>query len=180
LPKILANFLWIALLHITSGCTEIRSIRRETVKANSSGLTLTSTGGSFAVKASWLTRVNELEYESVFLTFHDPKTGEPIPMEPQLFFDPQMPSMGHGTATEEQTFTFGEESTSVLVKNVFFIMGGDWTITLTGQPVGRDEDTAFIDLFVNPLPAEADDSGISEEELEAPEKEEAPELEGME
>lgn len=134
--------------NLFSSCTEIDS-KRQKAPEGAGGLALSSENAAFAVSFAWFTKVVEAEFETVLLNFTDPSTKAPLSMASIVSFDPQMPSMGHGTYTKKQTFQWSEDSTSALVENVFFTMGGDWTIEVKATTGSGLVDSAFVDLFVN-------------------------------
>lgn len=134
--------------NLLSSCTEIVS-KKQKAPVSAGGLALSSENATFAVSFSWFTRVVEAEFETVLINFTDPNTKEPLTMTALLTFDPQMPSMGHGTYKKKQTFQLSKDSTSAIVENVFFTMGGDWTIEVKATTGDGKVDSAFVDLFVN-------------------------------
>jgi hypothetical protein len=108
-----------------------------------------SRAGHFAVKIEWPAGAKAEEYIKARLTFATGARLKPASVT-GIVFDPQMPSMGHGTVTDDQVLTsVGDSGYEFQVAGVYFIMGGPWEIDVTAIVNGQ-MDTAAVPVEVAP------------------------------
>lgn len=102
-----------------------------------------SKGGQFVVVLEWQTPLEAEEYLSARLTFADAVRKQPASVA-DVAFEPWMPSMGHGTAMDDQTITADAASPYIFaVSDAYLIMGGEWEIKVTAT-VNGVRDTAYV------------------------------------
>jgi hypothetical protein len=103
--------------------------------------------GHFRVSLTWLTELKAETYLQAKLRFSVP-SGAAVTEVKDLKFDPWMPSMGHGTVTDEQTLTLeAGQADTILVDRVYFIMGGAWDVRLDATVNGQ-ADSATLSVEV--------------------------------
>ena len=103
--------------------------------------------GKFVVKLDWLSGPKSEDFVKARLTFATTQRAVPSTVS-DVVFNPQMPSMGHGTSMDDQTIAADESSTNVfIVDGIWFIMGGPWEILVTAKVDGIS-DTAAIPVDV--------------------------------
>lgn len=92
----------------------------------------TSTNGLFVAKLEWTSDVVAESFVNAKLTFasRDRKVPQAVT---DIVFDPQMPSMGHGTSTEDQKIVEDVVHYAFKVSDIYFIMGGKWEIRVTAK-----------------------------------------------
>ena len=101
----------------------------------------------FIAKLEWLSPLKASEYLDARLTVSTMNHAAPAAVAVSKF-DPQMPSMGHGTAVDEQTITQDPVNAAVFnILKVFFIMGGPWEIYVTVK-VDEIEDVVTIPVDI--------------------------------
>lgn len=101
----------------------------------------------FIAKLDWASNPKAEDYLKVFITFSTANRMAPSSVS-DVIFEPQMPSMGHGTATDDQIVTADASLAYVYrVDGIYFIMGGPWEIRLTAT-VDGSIDTAVIPVDV--------------------------------
>ena len=106
-----------------------------------------SKAGHFVVKLEWPGGAKAEQYIQARLAFATASRVRPDSVT-GIVFDPQMPSMGHGTATEDQVITaVGDSVWDFKVDGVYFIMDGPWEINVTAVVNGQ-LDTAAIPVEV--------------------------------
>ncbi len=102
---------------------------------------------AFSASLAWLQGPVANDYSKAQLVFTS-ADGEPATNVAEIIFDPQMPSMQHGTATDDQVITAADDSQHrFVVDGIYFIMGGPWEINVTATVNGR-RDTAAIPVDV--------------------------------
>lgn len=106
-----------------------------------------SQNGHFVVLLEWQSELKAEEYLNAKLTFADGSRLQPQTVT-DVAFEPWMPSMGHGTAMDDQTVSGDSESANVfLVKDAYLIMGGEWEIKVTAT-VNGVKDVARVEARV--------------------------------
>jgi|GEM_PF-588330 len=108
-----------------------------------------SKAGHFVVKLDWPDGAKAEQYIKARLAFATADRFRPETVT-DIVFDPQMPSMGHGTATEDQVISAvgdGRPAWEFQVDGVYFIMDGPWEINVTAVVNGL-MDTAAIPVDV--------------------------------
>jgi hypothetical protein len=96
----------------------------------------TSEQSKFKVKLAWTSGPVANDYSTALLSFElaDQAKIETVEV---VGFDPQMPSMGHGTETEDQEFLpVLDRPDQIEVKGIYFIMGGPWLIHVDARVNG--------------------------------------------
>ncbi len=96
----------------------------------------------FAATLVWTeTPVKAETYVQAILSFYgkDGATAESIS---DVEFIPTMPSMGHGTAMDEQVVQYGS-SGAVTIDKVYLIMGGSWEIKVKATVNGATDTVTF-------------------------------------
>lgn len=92
---------------------------------------IASKNSKFVTKLEWLTGPKAEDYVKARLTFALADRSAPKMLK-DIIFDPQMPSMGHGTSTLDQKIDIDSASPYVaVVDGIYFIMGGRWEIRIT-------------------------------------------------
>jgi hypothetical protein len=96
-----------------------------------------SNEAKFKARLSWISGPVANDYSSAMLSFELPDQAKIESVE-VVSFDPQMPSMGHGTETEDQEFVpVADRPDQVEVRGIYFIMGGPWVIYLDARVNGE-------------------------------------------
>lgn len=102
-----------------------------------------SKNGRFVVLLEWQTPLEAEAYLKANLTFADASRKLPASVA-DVSFEPWMPSMGHGTAMDDQTITKDAASPHIFaVNDAYLIMGGEWEIKVTAT-VNGVPDTAYV------------------------------------
>jgi hypothetical protein len=97
----------------------------------------TSDESKFSAQIEWLVGPVANEFSTARVNFNL-SDGAVIRSIDAVVFDPQMPSMGHGTETEYQKIEpVAGEPGSIIVEGIYFIMGGPWEILLTASVNGQ-------------------------------------------
>ena len=92
---------------------------------------IASKKSKFVAKLEWLTGPKAEDYVKARLTFALADRSAPKALK-DIVFDPQMPSMGHGTSTIDQKIEIDATTPYVaVVEGIYFIMGGPWEIRVT-------------------------------------------------
>jgi hypothetical protein len=90
----------------------------------------------FILKFEWLTNLKSEELLKSKMTFAHSDRSAPTKVT-SIVFDPQMPSMHHGTSTTDQKLIPDGNNSYVFVEEgVYFIMGGAWEIRITATGDG--------------------------------------------
>jgi len=91
----------------------------------------------------WVSVLRAGEYLAARLVFKNSR-GMPLTQVELQDFDPQMPSMGHGTDTSSQAYvTVAGENGQIEVRGIYFIMGGDWVVGVTAKIDGQSRKFSF-------------------------------------
>lgn len=99
--------------------------------------------GHFVAKLDWLSNLKAETFVHAQISFATKNRQKPRSVK-NIIFDPQMPSMGHGTSTEDQRMTQDNELTYVFkVDDIYFIMGGQWEIRVTATVDDVDDMATF-------------------------------------
>lgn len=106
-----------------------------------------SKNSKFVAKLEWLSGPKAEDYVKAKLTFALADRSAPKAIK-DIKFDPQMPSMGHGTSTIDQKIELDATIPYVaVVDGIYFIMGGPWEIRVTAT-VDDATDTVAIPVDV--------------------------------
>lgn len=101
----------------------------------------------FSVELGWLVGPTAKEYNTAALLFKNTNHANANTVT-NIVFDPQMPSMNHGTHTDDQEIVQNPDTTDAFTVNgVYFIMGGPWVVNITATVDGV-RDTASIPVDV--------------------------------
>jgi hypothetical protein len=133
---------FLALLSL--GCGQEK--RKETPHVSPAGLTLNggvvARQGGFTARLTWLSGdVKSEHYLTALVTFYSP-TGVLASQVSGVEFVPTMPSMGHGTAMDEQVIRVTGPS-EVTVEKAYLIMGGAWDIAVSATVDGVRDTVHF-------------------------------------
>lgn len=105
---------------------------------------VSSKKNKFFAKLEWLGGPKADDYSKAKLVFSTSEKTKPNSVS-TIVFDPQMPSMGHGTATDDQVISAEESSSnSFVVDGIYFIMGGRWEVRVTATVDGVTDLVAFV------------------------------------
>jgi YtkA-like len=98
---------------------------------------------TFGVTWSWDTAVKAETFVNAEVTFITPEGKAPDSVV-DIEIDPWMPSMGHGTATDDQQISpvIGSPG-KFKIKGIYFIMGGPWEIRLKATVNGSADRAAL-------------------------------------
>lgn len=99
----------------------------------------------FAVRWQWLSEVRAQQLIDARMSFVD-ANGLAASSISGVTVEPWMPSMGHGTAMDDQVIS-QEDNATFLVKGIYLIMGGPWEIKINAA-LGQRRDTALIAVRV--------------------------------
>lgn len=101
----------------------------------------------FGIKWTWVGEPKAEVPAHASLTFATPD-GAPPASVAEIVIDPWMPSMGHGTYTDDQTIApVPGMPGAYLVDGLYFIMGGPWEIRVSAVVNGvKDGVTVKADL----------------------------------
>ncbi len=147
-----AIFFAVVLLSSCASSIEAQGVKpadKPTLQLTGDAEGILSKGGHFVVKLTWPEGAKAEQYIKARLAFATAARFRPETVS-GIVFDPQMPSMGHGTATEDQVVSaVGESVWDFQVDGVYFIMGGPWEINVTAVVNGQ-LDTAAIPVEVIP------------------------------
>jgi hypothetical protein len=92
---------------------------------------IASKNSKFVAKLEWITGPKAKDYVKAKMTFALADRSAPKTLK-DIVFDPQMPSMGHGTSTIDQKIEIDATTPYVaIVEGIYFIMGGPWEIRVT-------------------------------------------------
>ncbi len=138
----------VVLLGLMAGCGSLASkpskqgLDRPTVENTASDGSVTASQGGFTARLTWhdglIASERYLTAKVVFLS----GSGSAATEVQDVTFIPTMPSMGHGTAMDEQSIA-GAEKGVVTVENVYLIMGGTWDIAVTATVDGKRDTVHF-------------------------------------
>jgi hypothetical protein len=102
-----------------------------------------STNNNFMAHLKWTTEIKAENLVSAQLTFAKLNRTAPESVK-ELVFDPQMPSMGHGTSVADQVLTPEVGKNYIVnVEGIYFIMGGPWEIIVTADVDGVKDTVTF-------------------------------------
>ena len=102
-----------------------------------------SANGKFIAHLKWTSEIKAEDFVSVQLTFAKLNRTAPNSVK-DLVFDPQMPSMGHGTSVLDQVFKPEDGKHYVINgEGIYFIMGGPWEIIVTAIVDGVKDTVTF-------------------------------------
>lgn len=102
-----------------------------------------STNHSFIAKLDWIKGPVAQADSHATLTFVTSSGLAPSTVT-DVVFNPQMPSMGHGTAMDDQVIRVDATKPYIFdVNGIYFIMGGSWVVHVTATVDGQRDVADF-------------------------------------